>query len=313
MSSRYSSCFSLISPNMPLPQHLREADDRVQRRTQLVRHVGEELALVPAGRLQLSVESLQLLVHEVDVRRQRAELVSIRHIEPAGEVTRRDLGEPRLRALDRTDQRPREDQSQTERQRDAHGTHADDQVTRGRVRAAVGCDQRSGLFRRSVRELVREREQVGVGVDRRLEERLSIVRRRCPPCRASSACSSLRRHGGSRAGSPGALVRRPAAGRTCREPRSCRGRAATANRESPRRGESSDALPRVGSSRRSARPRRDLPRPEPRAPAAARSPVSAASRRRTIEAEASPAAAPARWTGRGRATRAPRRAPGARR
>ena len=154
-----------------LPQHLREADDRVQRRPQLVRHVGEELALVPAGRLQLSVQSLQLLVHEVDVRRQRAELVSIRHIEPAGEVARGDLGEPRLRALDRTDQRPREDQPQTERQRDAHGTHADDQVTRGRVRAAVGCDQRSGLFRRSVRELVREREQVGVGVDRRLEER----------------------------------------------------------------------------------------------------------------------------------------------
>ena len=37
----------------PLGQHLREADDRVERRAQLVGHVGEELGLVPAGDLQL--------------------------------------------------------------------------------------------------------------------------------------------------------------------------------------------------------------------------------------------------------------------
>ncbi len=38
----------------PLPQHLREADDRVQRRPQLVRHVRKELALVLACDLELA-------------------------------------------------------------------------------------------------------------------------------------------------------------------------------------------------------------------------------------------------------------------
>ena len=36
-----------------LPEHLREADDRVERRAELVRHVGEELGLVAAGGLEL--------------------------------------------------------------------------------------------------------------------------------------------------------------------------------------------------------------------------------------------------------------------
>ena len=68
MSSRYSSCFSLIVAEHLLAQHLREADDGVQRRAQLVRHVREELALVPARRLELAVQSPQLVVHPVDVR-----------------------------------------------------------------------------------------------------------------------------------------------------------------------------------------------------------------------------------------------------
>ena len=38
----------------PLGQHLGEADDGVQRRAQLVRHVGQELRLVLAGDLQLA-------------------------------------------------------------------------------------------------------------------------------------------------------------------------------------------------------------------------------------------------------------------
>ena len=37
-----------------LLQHLGEADDRVQRRPQLVRHVRQELAFVPARLLQLA-------------------------------------------------------------------------------------------------------------------------------------------------------------------------------------------------------------------------------------------------------------------
>ena len=40
-------------PEHPLGQHLREAEDRVQRRPELVGHVGEELGLVAAGRLEL--------------------------------------------------------------------------------------------------------------------------------------------------------------------------------------------------------------------------------------------------------------------
>ena len=38
----------------PLPQHLRETDDRVQRRPQLVGHVGQEVTLVLAGDLELA-------------------------------------------------------------------------------------------------------------------------------------------------------------------------------------------------------------------------------------------------------------------
>ena len=44
----------------PLRQHLREADDGVQRRAQLVRHVGEELGLVLAGDLELATLVLDL-------------------------------------------------------------------------------------------------------------------------------------------------------------------------------------------------------------------------------------------------------------
>src|SRR5713101_8004089 len=37
----------------PLVQHLGEADDRVERGAQLVRHIGQELRLVAAGGLEL--------------------------------------------------------------------------------------------------------------------------------------------------------------------------------------------------------------------------------------------------------------------
>ena len=40
MSCRYSSCLSFSSPNMRSEQHLGEADDGVERRPQLVGHVG---------------------------------------------------------------------------------------------------------------------------------------------------------------------------------------------------------------------------------------------------------------------------------
>ena len=47
----------------PIEQDIREADDRVQRRPQLVRHAGEELRLVPAGHLHLACLVFELLEH----------------------------------------------------------------------------------------------------------------------------------------------------------------------------------------------------------------------------------------------------------
>ena len=44
----------------PLRQHLGEADDRVQRRPQLVGHVGQELGLVLAGDFELAALLLDL-------------------------------------------------------------------------------------------------------------------------------------------------------------------------------------------------------------------------------------------------------------
>ena len=44
-----------------LPQHLGDADDGVERRAQLVAHVGEELRLVPAGDLELPALLLDLV------------------------------------------------------------------------------------------------------------------------------------------------------------------------------------------------------------------------------------------------------------
>ena len=45
----------------PLDQHLGEADDRVKRGAQLVGHIGEELALVATGRLELLALVLDLV------------------------------------------------------------------------------------------------------------------------------------------------------------------------------------------------------------------------------------------------------------
>ena len=45
--------FLVQLPEHPLDQHLEEPDDGVEGRAQLVRHVGEELRLVVAGRLDL--------------------------------------------------------------------------------------------------------------------------------------------------------------------------------------------------------------------------------------------------------------------
>ena len=52
----------------PVAQDLREADDRVERRAQLVRHVGEELRLHPARVLELRVLLLERLLEPLELR-----------------------------------------------------------------------------------------------------------------------------------------------------------------------------------------------------------------------------------------------------
>jgi len=74
-------------------QELREADDRVQRRAQLVRHVGHELGLVAADSLELIVEPSELVVHPVQVHREGAQLVTVLHLDVSREVAGRNLGE----------------------------------------------------------------------------------------------------------------------------------------------------------------------------------------------------------------------------
>jgi hypothetical protein len=54
----------------PLAQHLREADDRVERRAQLMRHVGEEFGLVATRRLELPTLDLDLAEQPCVLNRQ---------------------------------------------------------------------------------------------------------------------------------------------------------------------------------------------------------------------------------------------------
>ena len=87
-----------------LVQHLGEPDDRVQRRAQLVRHVREELRLVLARRLELPVDTSELVVHPVHVASQRAKLVTVGHVELAREIAGRDLFKALLGPSNRSDQ-----------------------------------------------------------------------------------------------------------------------------------------------------------------------------------------------------------------
>ena len=76
-------------PEALLLQQLGEPDHRVERRAQLVRHVRQELRLVAADRLELLVQAAQLVVHPVQVGRERAELVTVGHRRRGGRSHRR--------------------------------------------------------------------------------------------------------------------------------------------------------------------------------------------------------------------------------
>src|SRR5712692_9505213 len=69
-----------------LEQDLGEADDRVQRRTQLVAHVREEDRLVAVRRVKLRVQLPELVIHRIEVRSKAAQLVPVRDVDMSTEV-----------------------------------------------------------------------------------------------------------------------------------------------------------------------------------------------------------------------------------
>ena len=74
---------------------------------------------MPTGRLERLVETVELVVHPVHVRRQRPELVAVRDVHAPGEVTGGDRGQTGVDLLDRADHRPREDEPEEQPQDDA--------------------------------------------------------------------------------------------------------------------------------------------------------------------------------------------------
>ena len=126
---------------------------------------------MPTRRLELAVQPPQLFVRAVHIRAKRAELVAVRYVEATGEVARSDLCESRLGALDRPNQRPRQDQAEAERERDADRPDPDEEVARRRIRASVRGDQGRRPLVRSACQLVGDLEEVLVGGDRSCEGR----------------------------------------------------------------------------------------------------------------------------------------------
>ena len=101
--------------------HFIEAEDRVQRRPELVAHAGQEIGLGLAGLRELDVERPLLLVelvklaaHPVHPAGQGAELVAIRHVDGRAEVAFRDLAEKGSGLADGNDERPGDDEPQDE-------------------------------------------------------------------------------------------------------------------------------------------------------------------------------------------------------
>ena len=134
MTSRLEDVLHVLELSLvQLPEHLLvqdlgEADDRVQRRPQLVRHIRQELALMPADRLEIVVQASQLVVHTVHVGCERAELVPVRYVEVTRKVALGDTGEPCFGVLNRANERPRENQAEHECQRNAARTDSDEEI-----------------------------------------------------------------------------------------------------------------------------------------------------------------------------------------
>ena len=78
----------------------------------------------------------------------------------AGEVARRDRGQPGVDSLDRPDHRPREDEPQQQREDDRPDGDTDEEIPRARIRSRVLLDQVVGLRRRGVDEHRGELEEI---------------------------------------------------------------------------------------------------------------------------------------------------------
>src|ERR1700688_3418838 len=93
--------------------------DGVERRAQLVTHVGKELRLMLAGRLKLLIEAPQFFAHSVDVGRQSTQLILIYNVDALCKVAGGNLVEATFDFLDGPDQRPRDGVAEDEGQHDA--------------------------------------------------------------------------------------------------------------------------------------------------------------------------------------------------
>ena len=139
-------------------EHLAVADDRVQRRAQLVRRAGQEVRLVLAGRRELLVELPQLLGHVVDVGGEGAQLVDVGDLDAMREVAlahRRELAAHRLH---RSHDGAGEHYSEKERQRREHDDHEQQHLLRHVLSAVEVQQQREA----AVAQLVSLPQQHGV-------------------------------------------------------------------------------------------------------------------------------------------------------
>src|SRR5256714_9500086 len=113
-----------------------------------MRHVREELALVAAGALELAIDTAELVVHSIHVRCEVAELITVRHVDPSGEIARSDRREPPTDSLDWPDEGPREDEAQEQGEEDSSCADSDEEISRADIRAAALADHGIRLRRR---------------------------------------------------------------------------------------------------------------------------------------------------------------------
>ena len=152
-------------------QEFAETEDRVERRAQLVAHVGQELRLVPAGVLKAPVELLEALARRVDVLRERAEFVAVTHRDLLRKVSGCNTIEALVDLLHRHDDRPGYGVAQRQRQDEAREGERDDIDARRFVCGSACVDPVHHVRLGPIDELVRqsfepvgERRQLG-GLD----------------------------------------------------------------------------------------------------------------------------------------------------